>query len=72
MTVTTLTYIRAHEHIDDLFREAEASRRAGKVLGTHRVRRSLSRVLARRAAPAVELEPTVIGAHRVVQAQHGH
>jgi hypothetical protein len=48
MTATTLTYLVSQEHINDLMREAESSRRAAEVGSTRRVRLAVSRVFTRR------------------------
>jgi len=72
MNATTLTHLAAREHINDLLREAEAGRRAAGVRQPYGVRRSLTRLFARRAASVAELEPAAIAAHRVVQVQHGN
>ena len=48
MTATTLTYLAAREHINDLRREAERHRRAADGTNRHRFRCSIARPLARR------------------------
>lgn len=48
MTATTLNYIAAREHINDLRREAERHRRAAGVTTPRGFSRSISRSLARR------------------------
>jgi hypothetical protein len=48
MTATDLTYLAAKEHINDLMREAERSRRAAEVGSPRRVRLSIPRVFTRR------------------------
>jgi hypothetical protein len=48
MTATTLTYIAAREHINDLRREADRHRRAGEVTTPRGLKRSIPRSLARR------------------------
>lgn len=48
MTATTLTYIAAQEHINDLMRAADRRRRIVEVPSPDRVRWSISRVFTRR------------------------
>ena len=50
MTHTTLTYLAAQEHINDLMRDAERRRRVVEARAPRRVRLSIPRVFARRAA----------------------
>ena len=48
MTATALTYIVAQEHINDLMRDAERSRRGAEARSPRRVRLSIPRVFTRR------------------------
>jgi hypothetical protein len=50
MTATTFTYLVAHEHIDDLRREAERHRLTAEVAAPRPVRFSIPRLVARRNA----------------------
>jgi hypothetical protein len=52
MTATSLTYLAAREHIDDLRRDADRHRRAAQARPARRVRLSILRALARRNARA--------------------
>ena len=52
MTATSLTYLVAQQHINDLMREAERSRRAAGTGSPRRVRLSIPSVFARRGARA--------------------
>ena len=52
MTATTLTYIAAQEHINDLLRNAERHHRAAEARSPRRVRLSVPRVFARRVPRA--------------------
>ena len=52
MTATTLTYLAAQEHVNELRREAERHRRAAELTAPTRVRLTISRLFARRIAPA--------------------
>ena len=50
MTATTVTYLVAQEHVNDLMRDAERCRRVAEAGGPRRIRFSIPRVFARRAA----------------------
>ena len=50
MTATTITYLAAREHLNDLRREAEQSRRAPRPQRSHR-RIAIGRAFARRVIP---------------------
>jgi hypothetical protein len=52
MTATSLTYLVAQEHTNDLRREAERDHLAAEVAAPKRVRLTVPRLLARRAAGA--------------------
>lgn len=62
MTGTSLTYLAAQEHVNDLLREAESSRRAAESRPTRRVKISLPRLFRRRGASLVEPQRPVIAA----------
>jgi hypothetical protein len=48
LTATTITRLAAREHVNDLVREAERTRRAAEVTTPRRVRRRLANRFARR------------------------
>ena len=50
MTHTTLTYVAAQEHINDLMRSAERRRRVAEVRAPRRVRLSIPLLARRRRA----------------------
>lgn len=50
MTATSLTYLAAREHINDLMRDAERGRRVAEARCPRRIRFPIPRVFARRAA----------------------
>jgi len=52
MTATTLTHLAAREHINDLRRQAEQSRRAPRLQRSPR-RIAIGRVFARRVIPRI-------------------
>ncbi len=52
MTATTLTYLAAQEHINELRREAERHRRPAELTAPKRVRLTIPRLFARRIARA--------------------
>jgi hypothetical protein len=60
MTNPNLTYVVAREHLNDLLREAERSRRADDAPHSRGERRPLSRLFGYRAASVVDLNPPVV------------
>jgi hypothetical protein len=54
MTATSLTYLAAREHINELMRDAERRRRIAGARSPRRVRLSIPRVFARRAPKSVQ------------------
>ena len=54
MTATTLTYLAAREHVNDLLREAERNRRAADVPAPRRLTLSIPRPFARRVGRAAK------------------
>jgi hypothetical protein len=52
MTATSLTYLAAQEHINELRHEAERHRRAAELTAPKRVRLTIPRLFARRIARA--------------------
>ena len=50
MTHTTLAYVAAQEHINDLMRDAERRRRVAQARAPRRIRLSIPRLFARRVA----------------------
>lgn len=72
MAATNLTYFVGREHINDLLREAESSRRAVEARRTRSVRPSLGWLFGRTRTGVVQREPAVIAAQRAIRVQHGH
>ena len=54
MTATTLTYLAAREHVNDLLREAQRNRRAADVPAPRRLTLSIPRPFARRVGRAAK------------------
>jgi hypothetical protein len=59
MIAPNLNYLVARDHVNDLLREAESSRRAQEAQHPRRDRRPLARFFARRAATVVDLDPAM-------------
>jgi hypothetical protein len=59
MIAPNLNYLVARDHVNDLLREVESSRRAQEVQHPRRARRPLARLFARRPVRVVDLDPAL-------------